>query len=152
MITGDDLTLGRDYVVACVVATEVPPVPTGTFTADMIPTAIRAVCDVIRNRVADPRFPKTAVDVVLEPGQFSAVCRQDYWRKAMAGSWFPTHVAGALAAWRELLSPVAPGALWYYSPISMDPPDSAPSWAANRREIVVPGIDPEYFRFFGDPI
>ena len=148
MSLADDCAIGQDFVVAAVVATEVPPQPTDGFSVDMIPTAIRAVCDVIRNRVMDPRFPKTPVEVVLQPGQFSAVCRQAYWRKAMAGTWFPAHVAGCLAAWREPVSGLTGGALWYYSPVSMIPPGSAPSWAAGRLEIIVPGVSGDYFRFY----
>jgi cell wall hydrolase len=148
VISGDDLRLGRDYIVACVVATEVPPTPTAAFTAEMIPLALRAVCDVIRNRAQDPAFPKTAVEVVLQPNQFSAVCRQDYWRRAMAGTWFPQHVAAALVAWREVLSPVLPaGVCWYYSPVSMEPVDTAPAWIAGKEEVVVDGLSREYFRF-----
>ncbi len=151
MITGDDLRLGRDYVVAAVIATEVPPVPIGGFTAEMIPLAIRGVCDVIRNRTRDPRFPNTAVEVVLEPGQFSAVCAKDpknLWRRAMAGTWFPPHVASCLAAWREVLVSVADGATHYYSPVEMHPPMSAPAWAAGMVEIPTPAIHPDYFRWF----
>jgi len=149
VISGDDLRMGRDYVVACVVATEVPPIATVLFTDPMIPLALRAVCDVVRNRVADGRFGKTAVEVVLEPNQFSAVCREDYWRKAMAGTWFPNHVAKALAAWRDVLVPVLPaGVCWYYSPISMSPRNSVPGWVAGKTEAVVSGLEPEYFRFY----
>lgn len=145
---------GPDYVVACTAATEVPPAPVGTFTADMIVPAIKAVCQVIRNRVADARFPGTAVEVVLQKNQFSAVCRQDYWVKAMAGLWEPMHVQRCIDVWSsgEYLA-VAPGfgALWYYSPASMVPKDSAPAWAATRTEVVPPGnIDREYFRFYKD--
>ena len=146
-----DLLTGRDYVVAVTIATEVPPAPTGEFTSDMIPLAMRAICDVIRNRVADSRFPKTPVEVVLQRNQFSAVCQQDYWRKAMAGTWFPEHVARCLDAWREPIWPhYNARMLWYFSPVSMIPPNSAPTWAAGRTEALIPGIDRQYFRWFTD--
>lgn len=143
---------GPDYVVACVIATEVPPVPTGSFTEAMIDPAIQAVAQVIRNRAADPRFPNTPVEVVLAPRQFSAVCSQDYWRRAMAGKWEPSHVDRCIAGWCGLTGSLLTDfpALWYYSPYSMVPKDSAPSWAATRTEVLVPGIDREYFRFFKD--
>jgi len=148
-LTADDFAVGQDYVVACTVATEVPPTPTTNFSAEMIVLAIRAVCDVIRNRVADAAFPNTAVEVVLQPRQFSAVCHDEYWRKALAGKWFPRHVASCLAAWRYVVAPpVVPGALWYFSPISMEPPGREPTWLAGKEEIIVPKLNPHYFRFF----
>jgi spore germination cell wall hydrolase CwlJ-like protein len=143
-----DLRDGQDYVVAVTIATEVPPEPTGTFRASMVPIAIQAVADVIRARVRDPRFPNTPVEVVLQPKQFSAVCRQVYWRRAMAGEWFPGHVATCLAIWKADRPPVAPGALWYYSPVSMVPPGREPSWAAEKTAVYVEHLDPYYFRFF----
>ena len=139
---------GQDWIVACVIATEVPPKSTGGFSAVMIPVAIQAVSDVIRNRAASGKFPDTAVEVVLQPKQFSAVCREDYWRKAMAGKWFPAHVAKCLAIWQNPGPPVAPGALYYYSPISMVPPMSAPGWAAKLTEVPAAGLDRTYFRFY----
>jgi spore germination cell wall hydrolase CwlJ-like protein len=115
----------------------------------MIPLAIRAVADTIRARVASPLFPNTAVEVVLQPKQFSAVCREDYWRRALAGTWQPAHVARCLRLWQDLTLPaVAPGALWYYSPISMVPQGSVPSWVAGRTRVPTPQIDSFYFRFY----
>lgn len=147
--SSDDFSIGQDYVVACTIATEVPPTPTTNFSSDMIVLAIRAVCDVIRNRVASPLFPNTAVEVVLQPKQFSAVCHDDYWRHAVAGHWFPRHVASCLAAWRYAPAPpVVLGALWYFSPVSMEPRDSFPNWFKGKQEIIVPKLNPEYFRFF----
>jgi spore germination cell wall hydrolase CwlJ-like protein len=142
--------LGLDYVVAVVVATEVPPESQGAFTAAMIPLALQAVCDVIRNRVAHPTFPDTAVQVVLQPKQFSAVCREDYWIRAMAGRWFPAHVEHALTVWQADAPRVAGEACWYYSPISMMPAGSQPSWIAGKREVLVPGLDAGYFRFYAE--
>lgn len=139
---------GQDYVVACVIATEVPPVPQGSFTNDMIPLALRCVADVIRNRVASPDFPHTAVEVVLQKNQFSAVCREDYWRRAMAGLWQPRHVDLAMKIWQARQPTVVPEALWYYSPISMVPKDSEPSWLSGKTEVLVPTLSREYFRFY----
>ena len=140
---------GQDWIVACVVATEVPPKPTGNFTAPMIPLAIRAVCDVIRNRVGDARFGDNAVSVVLQPKQFSAVCREPYWRDAMAGKWFPHHVQQCLEVWQDNpTGNVVPGAKWYYSPISMVPRWSEPSWVKGLTEVTVEGLDTAYFRFY----
>lgn len=148
-LTTDDFVIGQDYLVAATIATEVPPTATTDFSADQIVLAIRAVCDVIRNRVASPLFPNTAVEVVLQPRQFSAVCREDYWRHALAGRWFPRHVASCLAAWRYAPAPpVVPGALYYFSPISMEPVGREPTWLAGKTELIIPKLNPHYFRFF----
>jgi hypothetical protein len=141
-------TTGRDYLVAVTIATEVPPQPTGTFTREQIPLALRAVGDVIRNRAESGQFPSTPVEVVLQPKQFSAVCSETYWRRAAAGRWFSEHVDLALAFWQANLPPLAPGALFYYSPISMLPPGSVPGWVTGKTEVTVPGLDRNYFRFY----
>lgn len=138
-----------NYLVACTIATEVPPRPEGTFTKPMIELAARAVAEVIRNRAADPHFPDSPVAVVLQHNQFSAVCREDYWRRAVAGNWFPAHVALCLQVWLETYYDlVAPGALYYYSPVSMQPPGSVPSWAGKLERVTTDKIDDNYFRFF----
>lgn len=139
---------GPDWIVAATIATEIPPRPQGPFTREMIPVAIAAICDVIRNRVHDPRFPDTAVEVVLQPRQFSAVCREDYWRRAMAGLWEPSHMARCLEEWQHPAEhATAPGATHYYSPVSMVPPDREPSWIHGMTEVPV-AVDKSYFRFF----
>lgn len=139
---------GKDWIVAATIATEVPP-PGGKLPDEQVHLAIQAVCNVIRGRSHDPRFPHDPVLVVLQPKQFSAVGVEDYWRKACAGLWFPDHVQACLAEWRNMPpSPTAAGALWYYSPISMVPPDSAPGWVFGKDEIVVNGLDREFFRFY----
>lgn len=141
---------GGDFVVACVVATEVPPTGTvAAFTDDRVALGLRAVCEVIRNRAASGQFPANPVEVVLQPKQFSAVCSQDYWRRAMAGLWEPAHVQAALDTWQHP-APIAlvPRVLWYYSPASMNPPFSEPSWLAGKVEVVVDGLSGDYFRFY----
>jgi len=141
----------RDYIVACVMATEVPPVPTkdGLFTDAMIIPALQAVKDCIMARMIDSQFPRTAVGVVMEKGQFSAVCREDYWVRALEGSWAPDHVARALMVWENSMPQVAPGALFYFSPCSMVPRDTLPGWDFTKLvEIETPAINKEYFRFF----
>ena len=139
----------HDWLVACTIATEVPPVGIGAFTPEMIPAALRAVADVIRNRVAAGSWGHSPVEVVLAKNQFSAVCREDYWRKAVAGLWQLSHVLKALAVWQ---TPQCPdnvgGATYYYSPVSMRPVGAIPSWVAGLTEVVVPGIDPQFFRFY----
>lgn len=132
----------RDYVVAVTVATEVPP--------DAPEAEFRAVIDVIRNRMADDRFPTDEVEVCLQPRQFSAVCREDYWRLAMAGRWLPSHVAKCYALWRREWTDTTDGATHYFSPIGMSPTGTEPDWAASpeMEEVEVVGVRADYFRFF----
>jgi Cell Wall Hydrolase len=139
---------GPDWIIAATIATEVPPLPKGPFTAAMIPIAIRAVSDVIRNRAASLAFPSNPVLVVLQHNQFSAVCREEYWQKALAGEWQPQHVLRCLREWQTPQAPVAPGALYYYSPVSMVPPGREPSWVKTLTRVPVAGLDESYFRFF----
>jgi spore germination cell wall hydrolase CwlJ-like protein len=131
----------EDYIVAATIATEVPP-------TDSPIEEMKAVIDVIRNRVKSGRWGTTALDVVLFPKQFSAVCREAYWRRALTGDWFPRHVEKCLAMWRSSWPDTTDGSLYYYSPISMVPQWSEPSWAANLVNVAVPGVRHDYFRFF----
>lgn len=139
---------GRDWIIAATVATEVPPPDTGPLSDADVALARQAVCNVIRARAASPQFPSDPVMVVLQARQFSAVCGQDYWRKACAGLWFPTHVDACLAEWEASTGDAARGALWYYSPISMLPRDSVPNWTAGKSEVLVEGLSREFFRFY----
>lgn len=145
--------MSTDLIVAATIATEVPPFPEGSFTAAMILPAIECVAEVIRRRVASPGFPKTAVEVVLQPHQFSAVRLgndpDNYWLHALAGRWEPSHVQRCLVAWQSPpAADLVPGALWYYSPISMIPRDRVPPHVVGKREVLMPMIDPEWFRWF----
>lgn len=164
----------EEWLVAATIATEVPPAPVHssasatTFTAPMIIAAQQAVAEVIANRVAHPSFPKTAVGVVLQPKQFSAVMRglsaaalghRDIWADAVAGLWFLPHVEECLAAWRRVQETrrtnhgvaLVGAALWYYSPVSMNPPTRVPDWAASKKPVACPQIASDYFRFFAEP-
>jgi len=141
-----------DYLVAVTIATEVPPRPTDVFTADMIDPAIRAVCEVIHNRTADPHFPDSPVAVVLQPKAFSADCKQDYWFRAVAGSWLPRHVARCYDTWMESSvkpwTPLVRGAVYYFSPVNMNPRGAEPKWMKGLEEVVFPAVSNWYFRWF----
>ena len=140
-----------ETLIAATIATEVPPFAVGTFTDDMIPKALTAVAECIRNRMAVGTFGgKTGRQVVLAPKQFSAVLREEYWFKAVLGLWQPRHVEEARKAWNVLTNPDG-RVLWYYSPISMVPKMAEPSWVRGLTEIPRPGIDRDYFRFYGRP-
>lgn len=129
-----------DYLVACTVATEVPPnAPEAEF---------KAVIDVMRNRVKSKKWGKRGVNVVLAKHQFSAVCREDYWINAITGDWQPKHVEKCYNLWVAGWPDTTKGATHYYSPISMNPKWSEPKWAKNMTEIKVDGVRPDYFRFF----
>lgn len=133
---------GKDYIVACVVATEVPPnAPEEEF---------KAVIDVMRNRAASDEFgtEHDLVQVVLQRNQFSAVCRAQYWRDAMSGKWLKWHVAKCFDLIRQQWDDTTDGATHYYSPISMEPKDSVPSWAGSMTRCEVEGVRDEYFRFY----
>lgn len=156
----------EEWLVAATVATEVPAndinnqYSSATFTKTMIDPSIRAVCEVIRNRTEHSSFPNSALEVVLQPVQFSAVMRglstaalghRDIWRDAVAGEWAPEHVERCLRMWRTVRDTsvqLVPGVLWYYSPVSMRPPHREPTWAASKHEVIVPNIAVDYFRWY----
>lgn len=129
---------GKDYLVAVVLATEVPPnSPDEEF---------RAVLDVMRNRAKF--WGLSLVEVVLAPKQFSAVCHEAYWRKACAGLWVPSHVERSFEWTQRDWSDTVDGATHYFSPITMKPEGTVPSWAASMTEVFPVGVRLEYFRFF----
>jgi len=130
--------IGQLYIVAVTVATEVPP--------DAPAEEAMAVIDVIRNRAK--MTGRSLVEIVLAKNQFSAVCREDYWRKAMAGKWLPKHVEKCMDLLKMEWPDTTNGATYYYSPISMIPKWSAPSWAERFIEREVPGVRKDYFRFY----
>ena len=160
----------EDWIVACTIATEVPPSPVQSsasqdmFTSAMILAAQQAVAEVIMNRIAIAGFAKTAVGVVLQPKQFSGTLRglpapksgRDIWADALAGTWFPQHVRECYAAWRRVVEMMrtghdlrlVPGALYYYSPVSMDPPFRVPSWVADLKAVPCAAVSTDYFRFY----
>ena len=149
----------EEEVVALVVATEVPPIETRspvagkpTFTRGMVEPAVRAVIDVIRNRVrtpveVNPQFRDRAIEVVLWPRAFSAVGREDYFARAASGHWFASHVERCLQLWREEWQDTTGGATHYYSPVRMNPPGTAPAWAPAMERVTVEGVDPWWFTF-----
>ena len=160
-----------DWLVAATIATEVPPSPMQNshskvmFTSPMILAAQQAVAEVIANRMAHPGFPKTALGVILQPKQFSGVMRgvtaaqlghRDIWADAVVGSWFPAHVQECWQAWRRVRemtrtghdAQLVPGALYYYSPVSMVPPFRVPEWVNGKALVECERISTDYFRWF----
>jgi len=129
-----------DYLIAVTIATELPP--------DAPIEEFRAVIDVIRNRIMSKRWGVKPVYTVLARNQFSAVCREEYWRRAIAGDWIPKHVERCLELWHEEWEDTTDGATHYYSPISMIPQWSEPNWAPSMTEVEVPGTRKTHFRFY----
>lgn len=135
-----DNTEAMLYIVGVVVATEVPPnAPIEEF---------KAVTDVIRNRTNRSGDAGDMVLVVLAKNQFSAVCREAYWRRAMAGKWISSHVDKCIELVKTDWEDTTDGATYYYSPISMEPRGSIPSWATKFEEKQVAGVRSDYFRFY----
>lgn len=113
---------------------------------------------VIRNRVHSSRFPNTYQSVILQPSQFSYFnsfkgSSEEIFSKALSG------YAGKIFSGRDAIScalaiisaaswqaPFGPDVLHYWSPISMVPKGSLPSWAKQaKRTFTLSGIDPERF-------
>jgi len=138
----DYVALGvPDFIVAVTAATEIPP--------DAPIEEFKAVMDVMRNRVKSPHFPDTPVEVVLQRNQFSAVCREKYWFDALNGKWLPKHVEKCYNLWIQGGEDTTDGAVYYYSPISMNPPNSKPKWNFTHLEETSPkGVRKNYFRFY----
>ena len=153
----------EEWLVAVTIATEVPPKPTKSqnattsFTAEMIPKAIRAVAEVIKNRSVGV----SPLSVVLKPRQFSGVMRgvpaaalghRDIWLEAVTGGWIPEHVQRCLSEWRRVNAgegaKTVPGVTHYYSPVGMLPPTRVPTWAEAMTEVTLAGVAPDYFKWF----
>jgi len=138
----DYVKLGApDYIVACTIATEVPP--------DAPSSEFKAVTDVIKNRAKDGRWGNKTINVVLAKNQFSAVCREQYWKDALTGDWLPSHVERCYSFLTSGGKDSTDGSLYYFSPVSMVPRGTLPKWDFDKlEEVHVDGVRPEYFRFF----
>ena len=150
------MTISVNRLIAATIASEVPPPGTTKFTPDQIALARLLVAEVISHRAKTNRWGVNAYDVITARLQFSAVLREEYWFKAVLGEWFPGHVDACEAAWEKVSAPgysyVLPTfALNYYSPISMKPAGAVPPWVKGLIEVPVPGLDPDYFRFYRVP-
>jgi hypothetical protein len=123
------------------------------------PTEWPYVLKVIFNRVESPSYPDTVEGVILQKKQFSRFNAftnrdPDHVFPQLATFYNPNHLveAAACAVWvaslpeGELLPPTV---LHFWSPQSMVPKWSAPSWASKMRWIVPAGIDARRF-IFGD--
>lgn len=126
---------------------------------------------VIRRRVESPRYPDTYPEVVLQYRQFSAF-NAYVLRSGLKRSETETfdQIAGKYPARQLLLAadvarsvilsigedsiiesdrpPFGPDVMHYYSPVSMVPAGSRPSWAPTAKRLFTPpGVDPRRFVF-----
>lgn len=113
---------------------------------------------VMKNRLNDRRWPNTGAAVVLQPWQFSYFNQfknmqpwevfqsaQQDWRRV---DRVDLEHAVACAEWC-IYNDVDPtgGCDHYWSPRSMLPALSAPTWAADGGWVTMPGVDPKRFTF-----
>ena len=123
-----------------------------------------AVAHVINNRVGTATVNgkgtrNTIMDVVSEPAQFSSYENVwynealTYYTTGMVENEYDRRV---LKECMEVVIPIyegeatdiTEGCTYFYSPISMDPPGSQPSWVSGKTEVVINGVNPKYFRFY----
>jgi spore germination cell wall hydrolase CwlJ-like protein len=112
-----------------------------------------AVVRVVRNRMADPRFPADACAVIAQADQFTPVTRSPVLRRVAAdpeGYSIPQVLGARSPAARRLLveahrlarAPLGPdptgGALYFVNPAYMDP-ELCPWFAGLRRTAVIGG-------------
>ena len=122
------------------------------------PHELPFVQSVILARVAAKGWPDTVHEVLLEPFQFSAF-NDTYGdpddRYEQLAAKYPTGqlaVATACAAWTlgvpAARRPLSPRVCWFHSPRSMKPAGKTPGWAAGKRMVLAPGVDPWRFLFW----
>jgi len=118
---------------------------------------------VIRNRVAHPSYPSDYRSAIRQAWQFSYFnswigrTDEECWTGAVSGYAGQADASGELVAldaamavvtapaWR---APFSHRVLHFWSPRSMDPVGSDPSWADSLSRIfTLPGIDEQRFRF-----
>lgn len=142
--------MSEETLLLVLLATEVgPPKPGSDWLKEL-----EHVYAVIQNRVNDSiyefRLQNSIKSVILAPYQFSAVGGRQ-WCKALTGDRRYAILLDTIAdELPNLLNrePAVP-ALFYYSPISMRPKNSKPSWNFNLlKENHVSGIDKNRFRFY----
>ena len=123
-----------------------------------------AVAHVINNRVGTSTVNgkstrESITDVISEPAQFSGY-KNDMYNEAMGyflrGEKVNAYNKAAMKScmsvvikiYDEKAADTTNGALFFYSPRSMNPPGRQPAWARERTEVTIEGIDPWYFKFY----
>ena len=122
---------------------------------------------VIRNRVLRRGYPSTYFGVITQAKQFSYFNKWAGWggddlalfneaKEGYAGEcegWSENDFTEAVECARWLITaprwyaPFGPTVLHYWSPVSMVPKGSDPSWAAAMEKVYAPGVDPWRFTF-----
>jgi hypothetical protein len=122
------------------------------------------IAQVIYNRVRSPRYPDTAVEVILQPMQFSAFnqYRRDLAKRAIWKAcafrqdeillaYAIDHAARMVEADAEgqrISADITPNTYHYWSPVSMVPKGRQPAWVSSASWLYTPeGIDPNRFVF-----
>ncbi len=122
--------------------------------------AWQSIANVIMNRVGSREWSslKTAREVMEQKGRFQCLSNGGSTEYCKAVEYMENR-DGSDALYEQLISVIMPiyhgevnditgGAQLYYSPKSMNPPGSVPTWAAYYKRISVPGIDPNEFVFY----
>ena len=122
--------------------------------------AWQVVSNVIMNRVGQREWSKltTPTEVMKQKYQFS--CLNDggspQYLKAVNylknrvddGNTYEQIISVVMPIYHREVSDITGGAQLYYSPKSMVPPGSAPSWASVYKQITVPGIKSDDFMLY----
>lgn len=112
---------------------------------------------VARNRL--PTYNDSYTDVALSPRQFSGLgysgdANYHKNRSMQPGNtskrWKDAcRISSRVALADTALAPIPAGTTHFYSPVSMSPAGSSPSWAkSGKLELTIPGKDHDRFRFY----
>lgn len=118
----------------------------------------RYVASVMRRRLESNVYPNTYAEVITQPYQFSHFNKYLHYHDidvmfAEVLRDLRTDISAAkdCAAWvidaPEWQLPFGPRVLHYFSPVSMVPKFSAPSWAGGMRQFTPSGVNPDRFVF-----
>jgi len=120
-----------------------------------------AALDVVMNRVASVAYPNTVEAVVTQRHQFSSLGKNDSNKPFYFDPYGQVRLNSAnFMAWTRAVSSalsiakggyrgITQGAILYYSPRSMVPANSKPTWNFNLlREVLIKGIRQHYMRLY----
>lgn len=122
--------------------------------------AWKVVANVIMNRIGQRHWSNlnTATEVMTQPRQFSCLnnggepqylLAVEYLKNRVDnGNMYEQIIATVMPIYHREVPDITGGAQLYYSPKSMTPKGSAPSWASEYKQISVEGIDSNDFVLF----
>lgn len=120
----------------------------------------RVCADIVLNRVDDSKFPNTVSEVITQKSQFSSLNRNDGNRKYFENPASTLTNSSNIDAWRSCISSaisvsngfsrgIGCDATLYFSPKSMRPKGSMPSWNFKTLQEVYPqGVNSNSIRCF----